>query len=125
MRSPACAGSTSGPRRAGTSPEPGADPSRGAIGQPRETTQNIFDGIVGVKGRVALGAPGSWYVPFYLDVGAGESKLTWQAATGISYAFKWGEVSALWRYLSYDMKSGKGLQDLSFSGPMVGATWRW
>jgi hypothetical protein len=90
-----------------------------------ESDENIFDGVVGVKGRVALGAPGSWYVPFYLDVGAGESKLTWQAATGISYAFKWGEVNALWRYLSYDMKSGKSVQDLSFSGPMVGATWRW
>ena len=60
-----------------------------------------------------------------LDVGGGESDLTWQAMGGISYAFKWGEITAMWRYLSYDMKPGKSLKDLSFSGPMVGATWRW
>jgi hypothetical protein len=45
-------------------------------------------------------------VPFLADVGAGESKLTWQAAGGISYGFKWGEVTAMYRYLSYEMKSG-------------------
>jgi hypothetical protein len=90
-----------------------------------ESEVSIFDGIVGVKGRWALGSSGPWSVPFYADVGAGESKLTWQAAAGIGYAFKWVEVSALWRYLSYEMKSDKGLQDLSFSGPMLGATWRW
>jgi len=90
-----------------------------------ETESSVFDGIVGVKGRVALGSPGPWSVPFYLDVGTGESKLTWQAAAGISYAFKWGEVNALWRHLAYEMESGKSLKDVSFSGPMVGATWRW
>jgi hypothetical protein len=62
---------------------------------------------------------------FYVDVGAGESDLTWQAAAGISYGFKRGKLSAVCRYLSYEMKSGKSLKDLSFSGPMVGATWRW
>jgi hypothetical protein len=85
----------------------------------------IVDGIVGVKGRLGLGSSGPWSVPFYADVGTGKSKLTWQAAAGISYGFKWGEVIALWRYLSYETKSGESLQDLSFSGPMVGATFRW
>jgi len=90
----------------------------------RENNSSVFDGIVGVKGRLALGAS-DWSVPFFADVGAGESKLTWQAAAGISYGFKWGEISALYRYLSYEMKSGKDLQDITFSGPMVGATFRW
>ena len=90
-----------------------------------EDESSVFDGIVGVRGRFGLGSPGPWSVPFYLDVGTGESKLTWQAAAGISYAFKWGEVGALWRYLSYEMKSGRSLADVSFNGPMVGATWRW
>jgi hypothetical protein len=31
----------------------------------------------------------------------------------------------MYRYLSYDMKPGKSLTDVSFSGPMLGATWRW
>ena len=85
----------------------------------------LWDGIVGVKGRVALSPSGPWSLPFYLDVGTGQSHLTWQALTGVSYAFGWGELSATWRYLAYEMKSGKSLSDLKFNGPMIGATWRW
>ncbi len=58
-------------------------------------------------------------------MGTGDSDLTWQAAAGIAYGFKWGEVSALWRYIDYDMKSGSAMQNVRFSGPMVGATFRW
>jgi hypothetical protein len=86
---------------------------------------SVWDGIVGVKGRLALGSDGKWSVPYYLDVGAGQSKSTFQAATGVSYAFKWGEVIALWRYLDYQFKSGKNVQDVNFNGPMVGAAFRW
>jgi hypothetical protein len=57
-----------------------------------------------------------------VDVGTGESKLTWQAAGGLGYAFSWGEVSLLWRYLAYDFKSGNPQQELNFNGPMLGAT---
>jgi hypothetical protein len=88
-------------------------------------SQNLWDGIVGVKGRVGLGTSGEWSVPFYLDVGAGNSQLTYQAAGGISYGFKWGELTAMWRYLSYDMKSGQVIQSMNFNGPMIGATFRW
>ena len=49
-----------------------------------ESSQTLWDALVGVKGRYALDSAGKWAVPFYLDVGAGESRLTWQAATGIS-----------------------------------------
>jgi hypothetical protein len=42
----------------------------------------------------------AWFVPYYLDVGAGDSYLTWQALAGIGYKFKWGETAAFWRYLS-------------------------
>ena len=79
-------------------------------------------------GRTANGGPGdrgAWGVPFYLDVGTGKPKFTWQAAAGVSYAFGWGELSALWRYLDYENKSGKPIKDVQFSGPMVGATFRW
>jgi hypothetical protein len=31
----------------------------------------------------------------------------------------------MYRYLDYHMKSGSTLESLSFSGPMVGATFRW
>ena len=86
----------------------------------REDTN--WDAIVGLKGRYAFGGGQRWLAPFYLDVGTGESKLTWQAAAGIGYAFSWGEISALWRYLAYEMKSGQPANNLKFNGPMVGAT---
>ena len=90
-----------------------------------ETNPSLWDGIVGLKGRYAFGPSGAWSLPFYLDAGAGESRLTWQAAAGVGYAFSWGSVSALWRHLSYEMKPGGTVKELAFDGPMIGATWRW
>jgi hypothetical protein len=90
-----------------------------------DTRLTLWDGIVGLKGRYALPSASPWSLPFYVDVGAGESELTWQAAAGVTYAFSWGEVNALWRYLSYEMKSGGTVNALNFNGPMIGATWRW
>jgi hypothetical protein len=97
----------------------------GARSGTSEVKQTVWDGIVGVKGRYAFGDQLRWKVPFYVDVGAGESKMTWQAAAGIGYAFNWGELSALYRYLDYDLKSGTNIQSIRFSGPMVAATFRW
>lgn len=90
-----------------------------------EVSDSVLDAIIGVKGRYAFGADRKWSLPFYLDVGTGQSDSTWQAAAGISYAFKWGEVSALWRHLDYNFKSGSNVKDLNFDGPMIGVTWRW
>ena len=87
-----------------------------------EHSETLWDGIIGVKGRHVFGPGRRWSLPFYLDVGAGESKLTWQAAAGVGYAFSWGEISMLWRYLAYEMKEGKPTKDLSFNGPMIGAS---
>ena len=84
-----------------------------------------WDAVIGVKGRYALGGGGAWSLPFYVDVGTGESDLTWQVAAGVTYAFSWGEMSGLWRYLAYEMKSGQVINDLNFNGPMVGVTFRW
>jgi hypothetical protein len=90
-----------------------------------EGNTRVVDAIVGARGRVALDSEKRWSVPFYADIGTGQSDLTWQAAAGISDAFHWGEISALWRYLGYDMKPGESTVKLNFSGPMVGATFRW
>jgi hypothetical protein len=84
-----------------------------------------WDFLVGLKGRHRFEQAREWSLPFYLDVGAGDSDLTWQIAGGVSYAFGWGELSAMYRYLDYDMKSGRPIKDLNFSGFMVGATFRW
>jgi hypothetical protein len=88
--------------------------------------QSVLDAIIGVKGRYAFGANREWSVPFYLDVGTGQSKSTFQAAAGLAYAFKWGEVTAMWRYLGYQLKDSKaGFEEIHFSGPLVGVAFRW
>ncbi|MFI4930623.1 MAG: hypothetical protein ACHP83_10310 [Burkholderiales bacterium] len=85
----------------------------------------VWDAIIGVKGRYVFGGNRQWAVPFYFDVGTGQSDYTVQGATGISYAFQWGELNALWRYLGYKAKSDKAISEVNFSGPQVGVVFRW
>jgi len=84
-----------------------------------------WDAVVGVKGRLALDADRKWFIPYYLDVGTGESRLTWQAMGGVGYAYGWGDVIATWRYLAWNNGSGKPLRDLDTNGAMVGVTFHW
>jgi hypothetical protein len=91
----------------------------------RETDERNWDFIVGYKGRASISPDGRWFVPYYLDIGAGESKFTWQAMAGVGYAFGWGDVVGSWRYIDYQMKSGGVLEELSFNGPVIAATFRW
>lgn len=90
-----------------------------------EVSPTNWDAVVGVKGRFAFGANREWVVPYYFDVGTGNSDLTWQAAVGIGYQFKWGDIIAMYRYLDYNMKSGEPIQSLDLGGPLVGVTFRW
>jgi len=91
----------------------------------RQTSEQNWDAIVGVKGRLGLGDGGRWFAPYYLDVGTGESDFTVQAMAGVGYAFPWGDVIAAWRYIGYEMKSGHAIEKLNFSGPGVAAVFRW
>jgi hypothetical protein len=91
----------------------------------RETDERNWGFIVGSKGRATFAPEGKWFVPYYLDVGAGESQFTWQAMAGIGYSFGWGDVVGSWRYIDYNMKSGKAIEDLSFNGPVIAAVFRW
>jgi hypothetical protein len=83
----------------------------------------LLDGIVGVRGRVLLGSS-DWSIPYYLDVGAGSSNWTWQGMLGVAYSFEWGGVTLAYRNLYYDQKDDKLIQNLRFSGPALGLTFR-
>jgi hypothetical protein len=85
--------------------------------------EDLWDVIVGVRGRLKLGE-GGWFLPYYVDLGAGSSAFTAQALLGAGYAFKWGELAATYRYVYYDMKDDGLLQDMRFAGPAFGATFR-
>jgi hypothetical protein len=86
---------------------------------------HAWDGIIGVKGRLAFGPDLKWFVPYYGDIGTGDSDLTWQAMTGLGYAFKWGEVIGGWRYLDYQMKASAAVDSLNLNGPMLGVAFHW
>ena len=84
-----------------------------------------WDAIVGLKGRAMFGKEQRWFVPYYVDVGTGDSSLTWQAMAGLGYTFGWGSVIGAWRHIDYDMESGKSIESLSFDGPGVAVAFRW
>jgi len=102
----------------------------GAITGPGQTGRrkidaSVWDAIVGAKGRYDFGENRAWSLPFYLDVGTGQSDLTWQASVGLAYQFSWGSVYGAWRYLDYQLKSNKSIESIDFNGPMIGLAYRW
>ncbi len=82
-------------------------------------TDSVWDGIVGARGELRL--DDRWYLPYHVDVGAGESDLTWQAIVGIGYRFDRGDPVLAYRHLDYDFKSGFPLRDTNIGGPALGA----
>jgi hypothetical protein len=94
-------------------------PQAGHLSQSLE----LWDVIVGTRGRFVFGN-GKWFVPFHLDVGTGDSDLTWQLFAGVGYSFSWGDVLVAHRHLEYDQSEGGLLQGMSLSGPAIGVSFR-
>ena len=87
-----------------------------------ERSTDIWDGVVGLRGRSAIGT--DWFVPYYVDVGTGSSRVTWQAFGGIGYHFRWGDAMIGYRYLAYDFPKDRPVSDLSLGGPILGVGFR-
>lgn len=82
----------------------------------------VWDGIVGVKGRYALGQ--RWAIPYYVDAGTGQSDFTWQVMAGVTYnAAKWLDIALAYRYLNWEIGDDT-LKRINFSGPGLGAVFR-
>ena len=80
--------------------------------------RGIWNGIAGVRGRIRI--PNSYFfVPYYADIGAGGSNLTWQVATGIGYQSGWAGLSAQYRYMSFQQGNSSVVRKVSMSGPMI------
>jgi len=90
-----------------------------------EVNLSYWDAVVGVKGRYAFGDRKEWFVPYYADIGTGESDLTYQLFGGLGYTFSWGSVLGGWRYLDYNFKSSSKVESLNFNGPMIGVAFSW
>ena len=102
----------------------GQIPAPGRAGTQSIKSHNT-DVVVGIKGRATVGEEKKWFIPYYADIGTGDSDLTWQAMTGFGYAFSWGEVMGGWRYLDYQFKSGANIDSMNLSGPLLGVAFHW
>ena len=95
-------------------------------GQSRTIAESltVWDGVVGLKGNASLGE--RWFLPYYVDVGAGQSDLTWQAAAGIGFrAGRVVDLALVYRHLEWDFGSTRVIDDINFSGPTLGVIFRW
>lgn len=82
-----------------------------------------WDAIVGAHLEYQLND--KWYLPVYLDVGAGNSKSTWQGMAGIGYRFNRLSMILTYRYLDYDFKNDSPiLGGMTMKGPLAGVTFR-
>jgi hypothetical protein len=89
-----------------------------------EAGMTNWDAIVGVRGRARVDAGSRWFLPYYVDIGTGASRQTWQAVLGVGYTFDFGDVGLVWRYLDYTFKPSEPLQTLTFNGLALGAAFR-
>jgi len=86
-----------------------------------EQGSDLWDGIAGVRGSIGFGG-GKWFVPYYLDAGAGTSKFTWQGMLGVGYAFGWGDLLLVYRYLSFEQGDTQAVEHFRLAGLALGAT---
>lgn len=79
---------------------------------------DVWDGVIGMRGNTRLNE--KWYLTYYLDVGTGNSDLTWQALAGFNYKFKKLDAVFGYRYLDWDFDDKSAFDELSVSGPYAG-----
>lgn len=92
------------------------------ISEKTSPSGHVWDGIVGMKGNTRLNE--KWYLSYYLDVGTGDSDLTWQAAAGFNYKFKKLDAVFGYRYLAWDFDDNDAFDDINLSGPYAGVKFR-
>ncbi|HEY6434891.1 MAG TPA: hypothetical protein VIZ17_23205, partial [Acetobacteraceae bacterium] len=80
-----------------------------------------WNGIGGVRGRILLGNT-RFFIPYYFDIGAGGSQLTWQISSGLGYQFRWVALSANYRYLSFVQGGNSVVRQIRMGGPMLMAS---
>lgn len=78
-------------------------------------SQDIWNGIVGARGRVRLGDSG-FFIPYYFDIGTGDSDVTWQVFGGVGYQTGPLGVQVGYRHLSFDQGGRDLVQDVSMRG---------
>jgi len=85
-------------------------------------SEDVLDGIIGVQ--VIIDLSERWYLSCYADIGAGDSKLDLAGVPGVGYRFEKVDVVAGYRHLEWETDGGDNIDDINFSGPMLGVKFR-
>lgn len=84
-------------------------------------SQHAWNGIVGLSGTVQF--PKQWFGAYYLDVGTGESQLTYQGMGAVGYRYKRIAVVGGYRYLRWNFDQdddfGRAMNNLKVAGPFM------
>jgi hypothetical protein len=83
---------------------------------------HFSNGIIGLRGRWQSESSG-WYVPYYADIGTGDSDVTSILDAGVGYAFGWGDLGFDWRWVHYDQGDNETVRNVDLSGPSISLTW--
>jgi hypothetical protein len=87
-----------------------------------EEEKHVWNGVGGVRGKVNLG-DSNWYIPYHADIGAGDSDLTWQAFTALGYSWEKWDAALGYRHLVFQAGSDSLVDNISISGPILGASY--
>jgi hypothetical protein len=89
-----------------------------------DRNENLWAAVLGLRGRWRFGDGGRWYVPYYVDAGAGSSLWTSEVGLGVGYAFDWGEINVDYRDVRYHQTDNSALvRRLGLSGPTIKFAW--
>jgi len=85
-----------------------------------------WDGVIGVQGQAGFAE--RWYFNYLLDLGAGNSDITWQALAGLGYEFKNLDLKFGYRHLAWKFDDSdafsKAFTDIEISGPYAGVKFK-
>lgn len=92
----------------------------GSLVRGQSVSEDVYDAVIGVKGELGLNE--KWFMPYYFDVGTGQSDSTIQVLGGIGYKYSWGDLQLVYRHLEWNLDDDSLLSDIGFSGPIFGGT---
>ena len=88
----------------------------------QSASDDILDGIIGLRGAYNFNE--NWYMPYYADIGTGDSELTYQLFAGVGYRYDWGDVKLGYRYIGYEMDDNMIIDNLDLSGAVLGVSFK-
>ena len=87
---------------------------------PISASDGVLDFFAGFHGVVPLGE--RWYLPWAANIGTGDSDISWAALAGVGYRVsdRWNAILT-YRHQAWEFDDTLIIDDLEFSGPMLGA----